>query len=151
MSLQPHSEVFDKRGCLSDLDFGFRKDNSTDYAIQTLKQFMHDALDKKVILATIFIDVKEAFDTICHAICHENYSIRRTGNYLIKSYFTGHSQLVDGGNATSSLLGITWPSQRSSMVQAWTFTLSFMLTQGAGRSWAKHPIRQRYGLHSVQC
>lgn len=37
----------------------------------------------------------------------ENYGIRGPTNSLIDSYLTGRSQFVDGGNATSSLLGIT--------------------------------------------
>ena len=103
-------KFFDKRGCFNDLQFGFRKGHSSEHAILTLTQFIHDTLDKKEIPATIFIDIKKAFDTICHTILLrklENYGIRGPTNSLIDSYLTGRSQFVDGGNATSSLLGIT--------------------------------------------
>ena len=80
--------------------FGFRTGHSTKHAILVLLQFLNDAMDRSEIPATIFVDVKKAFDTICQLIPLgklDNCGIRSNAPLLIQSYLTGGNQFVDGG------------------------------------------------------
>ena len=66
--------------------------------------FLNDAMDRDVIPATIFVDVKKAFDTICHLILLDkldNCGIRGNALLLIQSYLSGRNQFVDGGAVRS--------------------------------------------------
>ena len=89
----------------SPMQFGFRKSHSTEHAIMAMTQFVHDALDKGDIPATIFIDIKKVFDTISHKILHtklDNCGIRGPVNDLVMSYLKNRNQYVDGGDTSSS-------------------------------------------------
>ena len=84
--------------------FGFRPGHSTEHSIMVLLQFLNDAMDRDVIPATIFVDVKKAFDTICHLILLDkldNCGIRGNALLLIQSYLSGRNQFVDGGAVRS--------------------------------------------------
>ena len=55
-------------------------------------QFIHECLDKKMIPASIFLDLEKAFDTICHEILLFKLShggIRGPAHDFIASYLTG--------------------------------------------------------------
>ena len=53
---------------INHLQFGFRKCHSTDHAVLSLTQNVHDILDRGEIPASIFLDIKKAFDAISHDI-----------------------------------------------------------------------------------
>ena len=50
-----------KRNFFSPFQFGFRSSYSTENAILKLTQFLNDAMDKGLLPATIFIDIKKSY------------------------------------------------------------------------------------------
>ena len=77
--------------------YGFRKGHSTQDAVLTMVQFIHECLDKKMILVSIVLDLEKAFDTICHEILLFKLShggIRGPAHDFIVSYLTGRSQVT---------------------------------------------------------
>ena len=48
--------------------FGFRKQHSTSHAIITLLEKVSKTLDSEKIVAGVFLDFKNAFDTVDHTI-----------------------------------------------------------------------------------
>lgn len=55
-------------GFLSDTQFGFRKNHSAIHAVQHLTDFINVALEKSVLVLSVFIDFRKAFDTVVHKI-----------------------------------------------------------------------------------
>ena len=53
---------------LSDNQFGFRKQHSTEYALTLLYDKVSLAIDNKEFTVGIFIDLSKAFDTVYHTI-----------------------------------------------------------------------------------
>ena len=48
--------------------FGFRKGRTTEMAISFITTIINDALDKKLRVAGVFLDLIKAFDTVDHRI-----------------------------------------------------------------------------------
>ena len=61
-------EYISKYNILSDAQFGFRPNLSTDLALHSLCQNIHKTLDNKEYQVTVFCDLSKAFDTISHSI-----------------------------------------------------------------------------------
>uniref|UniRef100_A0A8C5NFT0 Reverse transcriptase domain-containing protein n=1 Tax=Gouania willdenowi TaxID=441366 RepID=A0A8C5NFT0_GOUWI len=84
--------------------YGFRKGRSTAMAIIDITENIREALEKKLFVFGIFLDLKKAFDTINHDILEEklqNYGIKRNALKWIKSYMTNRRQYVDFEEHTS--------------------------------------------------
>ena len=99
-----------KHKVLYDMQFGFRKNHSTQHALVTFTDYVTSALDKNQIALSIFIDLSKAFDTINHNILLkklEYYGVRGLANDLIKSYLTNRQQYVEIENHPSDLMSIT--------------------------------------------
>ena len=70
--LQEHNILFENQ-------FGFRKNNSTTYALIEITEKIKDSIDDKKYGCGIFIDFRKAFDTVNHVILLsklEHYGIR---------------------------------------------------------------------------
>ena len=92
-------KFLDKNNIYS-LQFGFRQDYSTPYALLNLTEAIMKALDDG-----IFIDLHKAFDTVDHSIllsklCH--YGIHGLTNKWFESYFTNRKQFVSINGFVSS-------------------------------------------------
>ena len=84
---------------------GFLKGFSTESAVISLLNFLHDTINNKEVSINIFIDFKKAFETVNHRILFqklERYGIRGLPLRLIVSYFSGRSQRVRIGRSLSS-------------------------------------------------
>ena len=91
---------------INNLEFRFRKCHSTDHAVLLLTQYVHDILDRGEIPASIFLDIKKAFDLISHDILMhklDHYGIRGPAKSLIASYIKDCSHYVDGGDVSSEM------------------------------------------------
>ena len=77
--------------------FGFRKNNSTTYALMEITEKIKESIDKKKYGCGIFIDLRKAFDTVNHNILLnklEHYGIRGTALLWFKSYLSNRIQYV---------------------------------------------------------
>lgn len=89
---------------LSDNQFGFRPNFSTELAVHELSRHMYDALDKKLFQLTVFCDLTKAFDTINHPILFHKlqiYGIRGPALNWFKSYLNSRIQYVSYNNTQS--------------------------------------------------
>ena len=94
-----------KNNILSESQFGFRENRSTDLAITYVVNKLSQAIDDKNISVGIFLDLSKAFDTVNHEILLrklEHYGIRGIALDLFKSYLSNRKQFVSY-NAVNSI------------------------------------------------
>ena len=81
--LELHSVLFENQ-------FGFRKNNSTSYALMEITEHIKESIDKGKFGCGIYIDLRKAFDTVNHSILlkkMEHYGVRGVLLEWFKSYF----------------------------------------------------------------
>ena len=86
--------------------YGFRKDHSSSHAVLGLKTTEYDAINDKKLACLVMINLKKAFDTVCHErllLKLNNYGIRGNEYDLLKSYLTNRYQYVRINNNSSTL------------------------------------------------
>ena len=96
---------FISNNIISDNQFGFLKQISTEDAILKLVESLYESLNAKLNCINIFIDFKKAFDTINHSILlkkMEAYGIRGSPLELIGSYLQNRKQFVKINQSFSS-------------------------------------------------
>ena len=72
-------------------EFGFRKDNSTSYALMEITEKIKESIDSGKFGCGIFIDLRKAFDTVNHGILFkklEHYGVRGMLLEWFRSYLT---------------------------------------------------------------
>ena len=70
--LELHNVLFENQ-------FGFRKNNSTSYALMEITEHIKESIDKGKFGCGIYIDLRKAFDTVNHSIRFkkmEHYGVR---------------------------------------------------------------------------
>ena len=103
-----HSRINDfisKHSIISNKQFGFLKNTSTETAICNFTEYVYDSLDSHDITCNIFIDFKKAFDTINHSILIkklELYGIRGLALDLLTDYLKNRKHCVRIGTTFSS-------------------------------------------------
>ena len=93
-----------------DLQFGFRKQHSTNHALIDIVENIRQKLDAKTFSCGVFIDLEKAFDTVNHEILLQKlyfYGIRGVGNSWFKSYLENRNQRVKLGGIFSSYHNVT--------------------------------------------
>ena len=97
--LQEHSILFQNQ-------FGFRKNNSTTFAIIEITEKIKETIDNKKYGCGIFINLRKAFDTVNHEILLRkllHYGIRGKVLFWFKSYLTNRKQYVSYNGECSEL------------------------------------------------
>ena len=77
--------------------FGFPKKNSTAHAVISLIENIEKAIDNKMFVCGVFVDLQKAFDTVDHNILlHKlsHYGIRDIANCWFSSYLSNRKQFV---------------------------------------------------------
>ena len=103
-------DFFESNKMLSDLQFGFRKNHSTNHALLDIVEKIKENLDKKTFSCGVFIDLEKAFDTVNHNILVkklEFYGVRGLTNNWFASYLSNRQQRVKLDSKKSSFLNIT--------------------------------------------
>ena len=86
--------------------FGFRKNNSTTFALIQITEKIKETIDDKRYGCGIFIDLHKAFDTVNHDILLrklEHYGIRGKAQIWFRSYLTNRKQYVSLNGVPSEL------------------------------------------------
>ena len=95
--------------CIYPLQFGFRKQHSTNDTLINISENIRSALDKGLFACGVFVDLKKAFDTVDHEILLrklEHYGIRGVGNAWFQSYLSNRKQFVSISGFDSKLKSI---------------------------------------------
>lgn len=89
--------------------FGFRKNMSTNDAVNNLLSSIYKAMEEKEFLGAVFIDLSKAFDTVPHDLLLkklEHYGVRGIALNLIQSYLSNRKQFVSLEGIKSSMQDI---------------------------------------------
>ena len=110
---------FSSKGIIYDNQFGFRKNHSTNHAINFSINKILEGMNRNKHMLGIFIDLSKAFDTINHDKLLEklsNYGIRGTCHSLLRSYLSDRSQYTSIFNETSELSPIRYGVPQGSVL-----------------------------------
>ena len=100
--LEQHNILFQNQ-------FGFRKNNSTTFALLEITERIKETIDNQKYGCGIFIDLRKAFDTVNHQILLsklEHYGVRNTSFNWFNSYLSNRQQYVFVNGETSQLRNI---------------------------------------------
>ena len=90
---------------LSDCQFGFRKNSSTNFTINMIHNEILSNIDQSLYTCCVFLDLSKAFDTINHAILLQKLEkmLRFRGSALsfMESYLTNRCQYTKIGDSQS--------------------------------------------------
>ena len=103
-------EFLEDHNILFENQFGFRKNNSTVYALLEITERIKETIDQGKFGCGIFIDLKKAFDTVNHQILLtklEHYGVRGSLLDWFESYLNGRKQFVSINGVSSDLKPIT--------------------------------------------
>ena len=98
-----------KNNLISNKQFGFRSNYSTNHALVSITERIKSLLDDTQFVCGIFIDLEKAFDTVNHDILCDKlnyYGLRGNVNKLIQSYLTNRKQFVSINGQDSEIRDI---------------------------------------------
>ena len=99
----------DNKNIIYDLQFGFRQQYSTSYALINITENITKALDDGNVGCGVFADLQKAFETVDHQILLaklNHYGIRGISNDWFKSYLSNRHQHVSINGYESGLAAI---------------------------------------------
>jgi len=110
--LEQHNILFQNQ-------FGFRKNNSTTFALLEITEKIKESIDNHKYGCGLFIDLRKAFGTINHIILLKklkHYGIRDSVNNWFESYLSNRKQYVFVNGESSQLRIITCGVPRGSVL-----------------------------------
>lgn len=87
------------------VQFGFRNAHSTVHPILDIMTSCYDAIQSKMYSSLLFLDIKKAFDSVCHKKLLsklQHYGFRGIVHQLLNSYLSQRKQFVYVNNVKSS-------------------------------------------------
>ena len=114
-----YMSFFEKFEIITKKQFGFLKKHCTEHAILDLKEYIISNLDKKKVIAVLFLDLQKAFDTVSHDILLDklhHYGVRGDAHRLLRSYLSGRKQRTKFKNAISELAFVLWGVPQGSVL-----------------------------------
>ena len=103
------SNFLEKMNIIYAKQFGFRSHHSTEHAILSIVDKIHEGIEKGMFSCGIFLDFSKAFDTVNHAILVrklEHYGIRGIAKDWFVSYLSNRKRFTSNGNTMSEELPI---------------------------------------------
>ena len=104
------SNFIEKMNIIYAKQFGFRSHHSTEHAVLSIVDKIHEGIEKGMFSCGIFLDFSKAFDTVNHAILVrklEHYGIRGIDKDWFVSYLSNRKQFTSIGNTNSGELPIS--------------------------------------------
>ena len=111
---------------LYSLQFGFREKHSKNHALISMTEAIKSTIDNKRVGCGVFIDLKNAFDTVNHDILLkklEHYGVRGTALDWFSSYLTNREQFVSVNCQVSEKLAINCGVPQGSVLGPLLFLL----------------------------
>ena len=107
-------DYLNNNNLLYKLQFGFRAGHGTLHPLIVLVDKIIEAHNKGMHVMSVFIDLKKAFDTVCHSILLDKlkfYGVTGLANAWFGSYLRDRSQytFIDGTDSTTSGVNIGVP------------------------------------------
>ena len=106
--------------------FGFQARVSRVHAIINYIQYLYDAIDQGHVVLSLFLDFREAFDSVEHNILLSNlqyYGLRGDAMEWFRSYLSNRSQYTIVGGETSEVLNTTHGISQESVLGPLLFLL----------------------------
>ena len=105
--LEEHDSIYE-------LQFGFRKNYSTNHALLSIVESIRKNLDNKTYSCRVFVDLEKAFDTVNHTILLSklnHYGIRGESLEWFRSYLTNRKQCstINGSSSEYSKISCGVP------------------------------------------
>ena len=91
-------QFIDSHNILSELQFGFQKNKSTEQAVSSIVTALNCAKHNKLSSYCVFLDFAKAFDTVNHKILLgklQHYGLFGKSFSLFESYLTDRKQQVE--------------------------------------------------------
>ena len=101
--------LLDKNGLLGDNQYGFRQSRSKIATLVDITEIFSSSLDKELSTLAVFIDLKNAFDSINHSILlkkGQNMAVRRIVLEFLQIYLDNRQRYVEFNNKKSVHLKI---------------------------------------------
>jgi hypothetical protein len=92
------NSYIEKNNILTKMKFGFRQGKSVEYACHTFLNNTEVALENKLQVVGLFLDLTKAYDVLNHQILLEKlemYEIRGIANQWFQSYLSNRNQFVE--------------------------------------------------------
>ncbi|XP_077991070.1 uncharacterized protein LOC144445406 [Glandiceps talaboti] len=119
----------DKFNILISTQYGFRKQYSTKLALADLVSDLSDKMDDGYTTFGIFIDLKQAFDTIDHDILLQklsHYGIRGHTLHWFRSYLENRQQVVNINGISSSPMQVNVAYLKDPYLDLFSFSYTLM-------------------------
>ena len=119
-------KFFCENNIIYPLQFGFRQQYSTFYALISLTEDIRKNLNKGNIGCGIFVDLKKAFDTVEYDILLaklEHYDIRDMTNNWFKSYLFNRKQFVSINGHVSNQTSVKYGVPQGSVLDPLLFLI----------------------------
>lgn len=116
------------QGALSDLQFGFRPESSTQEALLSATQFWHAAMEGGGSALCVFLDLAKAFDSVSHSRVLAALSEADVAGSLLcwfRSYLTNRRQFVAIQGFSSDPAAVTSGVPQGSILGPLLFILTF--------------------------
>ena len=118
------------KGIIYPLQFGFRQNYSTSYALIHLTETIKEALDQGKYGCRIFVDLQKAFDTVDHIILLgklKHYGIRNVAYSWFESYLKDRKQYFSIKGYNSKHLSISLGVQQGTVLGPLLFLFTSMI------------------------
>lgn len=120
------SKFIDQHNILTENQFGFCKNKSTELALLHQKEYILTQFENKALVIGIFVDFSKAFDLVNHELLIKKlacYGIRGTAGLLITSYLSNRTQVVHINDAYSSVSPVVPGAPQGSILGPLLFNL----------------------------
>jgi hypothetical protein len=117
---------FNKHSIITDKQFGFRKNVSTEMALSSIYENFINNFENDLITCAVFLDISKAFDSVDHTILLEKlekYGVRGLPHKLLRSYLSDRCQYTVIDGQKSSLLPIRCGVPQGSVLGPFLFTV----------------------------